>query len=151
MRTALLATLLLAVACQAVITPGPATEDAALVAIQVRTRSPAGQRTGYPGEVYFVRLDEGSKDPTHGAVVLKSNLARGGFIGLESFSYDVEQPYSHEAWRGRVRASAGIGASLAPEEVTAFDAEHAALLAANFPADPLTVLHRVFAVIARRP
>ncbi len=77
-------------------------------------------------------------------------LARGGYTGLETFSYDVDQPYGHRDWRGRVRASAGIGASLTPAQVARFDAEHAAMLAARFPADPLSVLHRVFAVIARR-
>jgi SAM-dependent methyltransferase len=77
-------------------------------------------------------------------------LARGGYDGLETFSYDVDQPYSHESWRGRVRASAGIGASLSPEQVARFDAEHAAMLTERFPDDPLSVLHRVFAVIAQR-
>jgi len=77
-------------------------------------------------------------------------LARGGYTALETFSYDVDQPYSHESWRGRVRASAGIGASLTPEQVASFDAAHAALLAERFPDDPLPVLHRVFAVIAQR-
>ncbi|MDP6953200.1 MAG: class I SAM-dependent methyltransferase [Alphaproteobacteria bacterium] len=77
-------------------------------------------------------------------------LARGGYTGLETFSDDVDQPYSHEAWRGRVRASAGIGASLSLEQVARFDAEHAAMLRQRFPEDPLSALHRVFAVIARR-
>lgn len=40
------------------------------------------------------------------------DLARGGFDALETFSFDVVQPYSPEAWRGRIRASAGVKASL---------------------------------------
>lgn len=74
------------------------------------------------------------------------DLGEAGFIDLETFSYDVAVPYSHVAWRGRIRASAGVGASLAPEAITAFDRDLAAVLAAGFP-DPLTVPHRVWAVI----
>jgi SAM-dependent methyltransferase len=70
-----------------------------------------------------------------------------GFSGFETFSYDLDVTYSSEAWRGRIRASAGIGASLAPEEVRAFDAELARLLAESFPGDALQVPHRVFAII----
>jgi SAM-dependent methyltransferase len=74
----------------------------------------------------------------------------GGFRDLETFSFDLDIPYSHEAWRGRIRASAGVAASLAPEAVDAFDAEHAAALAERF-ADPLTVLHRTWAMAWRKP
>jgi SAM-dependent methyltransferase len=74
------------------------------------------------------------------------DLRLAGFAGLESFSFDIDVPYTHEAWRGRIRASAGIGALLAPEKVAAFDAEHAALLARDFPANPLIVPHRCWAV-----
>ena len=74
-----------------------------------------------------------------------------GFEDVETFSYDADVPYSHEAWRGRIRASAGIAASLPPEEVARFDAEHAALLAERFPADPLVTPHRVFALLCTSP
>lgn len=43
------------------------------------------------------------------------DAAIAGFSDIECFSFDVQQPYSHEAWRGRIRASAGIAASLSPE------------------------------------
>jgi ubiquinone/menaquinone biosynthesis C-methylase UbiE len=75
-----------------------------------------------------------------------SDLRAGGFGAIASFSFEMDVPYSHEAWRGRIRASAGIGALLAPDTVAAFDAEHAALLARDFPADPLAVPHRCWAV-----
>jgi SAM-dependent methyltransferase len=32
------------------------------------------------------------------------DLASGGFETLETFSFDVAQPCTHEAWRGRIRA-----------------------------------------------
>ncbi|MDX1581506.1 MAG: SAM-dependent methyltransferase, partial [Alphaproteobacteria bacterium] len=87
----------------------------------------------------------------HGGTGLHPNeladMALAGFTGLETFSYDVEVPYSHEAWRGRIRASAGIAATLSPKQVEAFDKDHQHLLEQNFPQDPLVVPHRVFAAI----
>jgi SAM-dependent methyltransferase len=80
-----------------------------------------------------------------------ADLAGAGFIGLESFSFDIDQPYSHEAWRGRIRASAGVAASLDPEAVARFDDEHAALLQRHFAQHPLQVPHRVFALVGRKP
>lgn len=88
-----------------------------------------------------------SGDGVHGWI-LKA-LAEAGFVGLETFSFEHPVAYSHEDWCGRIRASAGVGASLSPDQVAAFDAEHAALLAERFPVDPLQVPHRVFAAIAR--
>ncbi len=80
-----------------------------------------------------------------------ADAAVAGFGEIETFSFDQGVPYSHEAWRGRIRASAGIGASLPPERVAAFDAALAALLAERFPDDPQPVHHRIFAVVARAP
>jgi SAM-dependent methyltransferase len=78
------------------------------------------------------------------------DLGEAAFREIESFSYDVSVPYTPEAWRGRIRASAGVGATLAPEQVAAFDRELAALLADRFPGKTLDVPHRVFAVFATR-
>ena len=78
------------------------------------------------------------------------DLRYGGFGGIESFSFELDVPYSHEAWRGRIRASAGMAASLPPEKVAAFDAEHAALLARDFSADPLAIAHRCWAVWGKK-
>jgi SAM-dependent methyltransferase len=78
------------------------------------------------------------------------DLANAGFADREMFAVDYDIPYSHEAWRGRIRASAGVGASLEPEAVAAFDAEHAAMLARDFPADPMQVPHRVLACWGRK-
>jgi len=79
------------------------------------------------------------------------DLGEAGFRDLESFSYDVDESYSHEGWRGRIRASAGVGATLAPPDVERFDDELRELLATRFPEDPLAIPHRVFALTARRP
>jgi ubiquinone/menaquinone biosynthesis C-methylase UbiE len=79
-----------------------------------------------------------------------ADVAQAGFSNIESFSFDAGTSYTHDAWRGRIRASAGVSASLTPEEVARFDADLAALLACKFPQDPLIVPHRVWAVIAQK-
>jgi len=79
------------------------------------------------------------------------DVAAAGFRDIETFSFDEQTPYSHEAWRGRIRASAGVGASLRPELVARFDAELKAMLARDFPQDPIGVHHRIFAIISRAP
>ncbi len=79
------------------------------------------------------------------------DLGEAGYRGLETFSYDVDAPYTPEAWRGRIRASAGVGGSMSAEQVEEFDKELAGLLASRFPGALLQVPHRVFAVLARTP
>lgn len=71
-------------------------------------------------------------------------LDRGGYREVESFSYTVDVPFSHEAWRGRVRTCNGVGAAMTTEQVRRFDAELSELLAGEFPGE-LSVPHRVFA------
>jgi hypothetical protein len=80
-----------------------------------------------------------------------SDMALAGFRSLETFSFDLDVPYSHEAWRGRIRASAGVGASLSPEGVAAFDRGPTSVAPEKFPQEPLAVLHRVFAAIGKAP
>ncbi len=78
-------------------------------------------------------------------------LAAAGFVGIETFSFDLHVRYSHESWRGRIRASAGVGASLAPNHVAEFDQELTRLLETRREPDPLQIPHRVFAVLAHKP
>ena len=79
------------------------------------------------------------------------DVAEGGFGALETFSFDTDVSYTHEAWRGRIRASAGIGASLPADRVAAFDAELEAALKVGWPTEPLLVPHRVWAMKAQWP
>jgi len=79
------------------------------------------------------------------------DVSMAGFEDLESFTFDVSVPYTHEAWRGRIRASAGVAASLPPDAVARFDADLQRVLTERFPDDPLAVPHRVFALVARKP
>jgi SAM-dependent methyltransferase len=79
------------------------------------------------------------------------DLAIAGFVDLEAFAFDEPVTYSHEDWRGRVRASGGVGATLSLDAVERFDVALKALLAERFPGDPLTVPHRVWTVTGRNP
>ena len=80
-----------------------------------------------------------------------TDVAIAGFADIESWTFDVVVPYGHEAWRGRIRASNGVGVTLSPKKVAAFDEEHRRMLAERFPKEPLDVPHRVFVVTARSP
>lgn len=73
-----------------------------------------------------------------------ADVAIAGFTDLETFSFDLGVPYTHEGWRGRIRASAGVAASLPPETVAQFDDDLARLLKRDYSDDPLSVLHRVW-------
>ncbi|MCR5475549.1 MAG: methyltransferase domain-containing protein [Lachnospiraceae bacterium] len=58
--------------------------------------------------------------------------------------YDIDVPFTKEAWHGRMIACRGVGASLSPEELAKWDAEHRELLA-DYP-DKFAVKH--YAAIA---
>ncbi len=80
-----------------------------------------------------------------------SGLSVAGFKNIETYSFDLDVPYSHEDWRGRIRASAGVGASLPPDRVAEFDAALAKILAERWPEQPMPVLHRTWTVTASKP
>ncbi len=77
-------------------------------------------------------------------------LTAAGFGQFEIFAYDLDVPYTPAAWRGRVRASLGVGASLSAEGVRKFDADLEHLLAEHYPGPILAVPHRVFALVGVR-
>ncbi len=75
------------------------------------------------------------------------DLDAGGYVNLESFSYTEPVPFTHEGWRGRVRACNGVGAALEPSRVDKFDRDLASLLQREYPGE-LDILHRVFVASA---
>lgn len=88
----------------------------------------------------------------HGVHINPMNdLPAAGFVDLNQFSYEHPQPFTHEAWRGRMRTCNGVGASLGAEVVAAFDRDLDTLLRRSFSAEPIAVPHRVWVVAARRP
>ena len=74
-------------------------------------------------------------------------LSEAGFSEIQTFSYDMDVPYTPEAWRGRIRASAGVAAFDA-DAARKFDKDHAQLLSSRFSSNVLAVPHRVFAIVA---
>lgn len=60
--------------------------------------------------------------------------------------YDEDIPFTAEAWRGRMRACRGVGATLSEGEVERFDAAHAALLQ-EIAGPSFTIRHRIDAHI----
>jgi len=77
------------------------------------------------------------------------DLGETNYQHIETFSYDLDVPYTPEAWRGRIRASAGVGGTLSPAAVEQFDSELATVLEQKYSGAILQVPHRVFAVIAQ--
>jgi len=73
-----------------------------------------------------------------------------GFDSIRSFTYDEPAEYSHIAWRGRIRASAGVGGTLDDDEIARFDAALAKLLQNIEVDDPMPVPHRVFCVYGNK-
>jgi SAM-dependent methyltransferase len=68
--------------------------------------------------------------------------AKGAFDLRTFHVMEAPIPFTREAWRGRIRACRGIGASLSAEEVERFDAEHRRLLETTAPGE-FTVLHHM--------
>lgn len=62
------------------------------------------------------------------------------------FYYDEPIEFTREAWRGRIRACRGVGASMPPEKVVEFDVALDDLLRRIAP-EAFTVLHRIDAHI----
>lgn len=114
-------------------------------------------RQGFPAE-FFRRLDAlgvgraGQRilDLGTGTGLLARGFARQGcaVTGLDPSAFTTALDYSREAWRGRVRASARVGASMDAATLATFDAELERTLRARFPAEPLAIDHRVFALVA---
>ncbi len=77
-----------------------------------------------------------------------TDLREADFTNIETLSFDVSVPYSHQAWIGRVRASAPIAGTLAPDLVQRFSEDLEEVLGTRYPQDPLAVPHRVWAVVA---
>jgi hypothetical protein len=64
------------------------------------------------------------------------------------FVFDEMIPFTRESWRGRIRACRGIGATLIPQQVEAFDRDHDELLRRIAP-ETFSVLHRINAHLLR--
>jgi hypothetical protein len=77
-----------------------------------------------------------------GLIAAKPAWTPDDFRFLGNLEYDEGLPFTRESWRGRMRASRGVGASMSAQEVARFDAEHAVLLDKIAP-EAFQVLHRI--------
>ncbi len=75
-------------------------------------------------------------------------VINGGFSLVEAFAYDHDEEFTHERWRGRMRACNGV-LSMSPSDAHCFDEALGDVLRRNHP-DPVTIPHRVWCVIARK-
>ena len=62
------------------------------------------------------------------------------FSVTEQTMFDLPVHFTRESWHGRMRACRGVGASLDPEKLSAWDAEHHAMLMQSAPAE-FDILH----------
>lgn len=68
----------------------------------------------------------------------------------DSEVFDLHVPFTRTTWNGRMKACRGVGASLAPEQIAAWEKEHTELLEKIAP-EKFTVLHYgVIAVLTKK-
>ena len=65
-------------------------------------------------------------DTVHPVWVPDQYLSYFNLISQNEFRVDI--PFTREGWHGRMRACRGVGASMSPDEVAAWDKEHMAML-----------------------
>lgn len=61
-------------------------------------------------------------------------------------AYELRVPFTRQSWNGRMKACRGVGASLEPVQVAAFEAEHLAMLEKHAP-ESFEVLHQATLVV----
>jgi SAM-dependent methyltransferase len=76
------------------------------------------------------------------------DLVDARFSPPSTFDFTLPVSFTHEAWRGRIRACNGV-LTLPQETIGAFDADLARLLAERFP-EPMLVEHRIFGIVAEK-
>lgn len=80
---------------------------------------------------------------------IREHVQEAGFVDADFWEYEEPVEYSHEGWRGRIRACNGVIDLATAERVAAFDADLAQILR-RFP-DPVVCPHRISALTARAP
>ena len=84
---------------------------------------------GYIGYIYW-NVDEWAMyDATNTEIISQEEIA-------------VEVPFTRESWNGRMKACRGVGASLPPEKLSAWEQEHIKLLE-EIAQENFTILHEI--------
>lgn len=89
----------------------------------------------------------------HGAIYPQwlPDIISAGFTAIETFSFDEPMSFDHASWRQRIQASAAGIASLTSEKAALLDDDLAQVLASSFPSMTLSVPHRSWTLVARKP
>lgn len=74
--------------------------------------------------------------------------AEGLFMIDTIHSYNADLTFTKEAWLGRLRSCRGVGASLSPEKIAAFEADYRAMLQRY--EEPLHLKHQIHIEIYRK-
>jgi SAM-dependent methyltransferase len=82
--------------------------------------------------------------------VWRPDLESAGFSDIQILTYDEDATYSHESWRGRIRACNGVLALPDDAQRAQLDERLAEILAKEFPGQ-LLVPHRIFVIWGRKP
>jgi SAM-dependent methyltransferase len=77
------------------------------------------------------------------------DMVGAGLRHVSTFDFVLPVVFTHEEWRGRFRAHAGV-VTLSAEAMSAFDADLARALAERFP-EPVVCEHRVYGIVAEKP
>ena len=103
------------------------------------TRDPiAGETDKLVARYNPLSLQPGNRDLTDVIPAWAGNEFR-----LKTYhEYEATLPFNRESWRGRMRATKWIGAALPPEQVSAFDRDHAQLLERIAPPQ-FEIWHRI--------
>ena len=72
-----------------------------------------------------------------------AHMESAGFKDIREDFYDEPIPWSHEEWRGRIRACNGVLALGMGPKIQEFDRDLATLLREEFPGEPMWIPHRI--------
>lgn len=89
----------------------------------------------------------GAGDTRH--LIVPPDAASETFSLAEQTLFDLPVHFTRESWHGRMRACRGVGASLTPEQLAKWDADHRALLERTAPPE-FDVLHYAAITVLRK-
>lgn len=81
----------------------------------------------------------------------RAHMEPAGYRDIKTYFYDEDILFTHEEWRGRIRACNGVLALQDSKKIKMFDEELARELRKEFPSEPLQIPHRIFVIRGQRP
>ena len=81
--------------------------------------------------------------------VFVPEIAKEYFDIVDTEEYDLPVPFTRESWNGRMKACRGVGASLAPDEISAWEKEHIEMLEKTAPVEFDVLHHAALAILQK--